>query len=31
MGITPDLIRIPAGIEDVEGLIADLEDALAGA
>jgi len=29
MGITPDLIRISVGIEDVEDLIADLEQALA--
>lgn len=29
MGITPDLIRISVGIEDVEDLIADLESALA--
>ncbi len=31
MGITPDLIRISVGIEDVEDLIGDLEQALAGA
>jgi cystathionine beta-lyase/cystathionine gamma-synthase len=28
MGITPDLIRVSVGIEDVEDLIADLEQAL---
>jgi cystathionine gamma-lyase len=31
MGITPDLIRVSVGIEDVEDLIADLDQALAGA
>jgi cystathionine gamma-lyase len=31
MGITPDLIRVSVGIEDVEDLIGDLEQALAGA
>jgi len=30
MGITPDLIRISVGLEDVGDLIADLENALAG-
>ncbi len=30
MGITPDLVRISVGIEDVEDLTADLENALAG-
>ncbi|MGA2147859.1 MAG: PLP-dependent aspartate aminotransferase family protein [Bryobacteraceae bacterium] len=30
MGITPDLVRISVGIEDVEDLISDLERALAG-
>jgi cystathionine gamma-lyase len=30
MGITPDLIRISVGLEDVGDLIADLEQALAG-
>jgi len=30
MGITPDLIRISAGLEDVEDLIEDLEGALIG-
>jgi cystathionine beta-lyase/cystathionine gamma-synthase len=30
MGITPDLIRISVGLEDVSDLIADLERALAG-
>jgi len=30
MGITPELIRVSVGIEDVEDLIADLEQALAG-
>ncbi len=29
MGITPDLVRISVGIEDVEDLIGDLEQALA--
>jgi O-succinylhomoserine (thiol)-lyase len=29
MGLTPDLIRISVGLEDVEDLIADLEQALA--
>ena len=29
MGITPDLVRISVGIEDVQDLIADLESALA--
>jgi cystathionine beta-lyase/cystathionine gamma-synthase len=28
MGITPDLIRVSVGIEDVEDLIADLSSAL---
>jgi cystathionine gamma-lyase len=31
MGITPDLVRISVGIEDVEDLIGDLEQALRGA
>ena len=31
MGITPDLVRISVGIEDIEDLIADLDSALAGA
>jgi cystathionine gamma-lyase len=31
MGITPDLIRVSVGIEDVEDLIGDLDQALAGA
>ena len=31
MGITPDLIRVSVGIEDVEDLISDLDHALAGA
>jgi cystathionine gamma-lyase len=30
MGITPDLIRVSVGIEDVDDLIEDLEQALAG-
>jgi cystathionine gamma-lyase len=30
MGITPDLVRISVGIEDVEDLIGDLEQALKG-
>jgi cystathionine gamma-lyase len=30
MGITPELIRISVGLEDVEDLIQDLEQALAG-
>ena len=30
MGITPDLIRISVGLEDVNDLIADLDSALAG-
>jgi cystathionine gamma-lyase len=30
MGITPDLVRISVGIEDVEDLIADLDAALSG-
>jgi cystathionine gamma-lyase len=30
MGITPDLVRISVGIEDVDDLISDLERALAG-
>ena len=30
MGITPDLVRISVGIEDIEDLISDLERALAG-
>jgi O-acetylhomoserine (thiol)-lyase len=29
MGITPDLIRISVGIEDLDDLIADLAQALA--
>jgi O-acetylhomoserine (thiol)-lyase len=29
MGITPDLIRISVGIEDVSDLIEDLDQALA--
>lgn len=29
MGITPDLVRVSVGLEDVEDLIADLENALA--
>jgi cystathionine beta-lyase/cystathionine gamma-synthase len=29
MGITPDLIRVSVGLEDVQDLIADLESALA--
>jgi cystathionine beta-lyase/cystathionine gamma-synthase len=28
MGITPDLIRISVGIEDIEDLLADLDAAL---
>jgi cystathionine beta-lyase/cystathionine gamma-synthase len=31
MGITPDLVRISVGIEDLDDLIADLEAALSGA
>jgi len=31
MGITPDLVRISVGIEDVEDLVADLDSALTGA
>jgi cystathionine beta-lyase/cystathionine gamma-synthase len=31
MGITPDLARVSVGIEDVEDLISDLDQALAGA
>jgi cystathionine gamma-lyase len=31
MGITPDLVRVSVGIEDIEDLIADLERALADA
>jgi len=31
MGITPDLIRVSVGLEDVEDLIGDLESALASA
>ena len=31
MGITPDLVRVSVGLEDVSDLIADLESALAGA
>ena len=30
MGITPDLIRISVGIEDVADLIADLDQAIGG-
>jgi cystathionine gamma-lyase len=30
MGITPDLVRISVGIEDVDDLIADLDSALKG-
>jgi cystathionine beta-lyase/cystathionine gamma-synthase len=30
MGITPDLIRISVGLEDVSDLIGDLERALGG-
>jgi cystathionine beta-lyase/cystathionine gamma-synthase len=30
MGITPDLIRVSVGLEDVGDLIADLDAALAG-
>jgi cystathionine beta-lyase/cystathionine gamma-synthase len=30
LGITDGLIRISVGIEDVEDLLADLENALAG-
>jgi len=30
MGITPDLIRVSVGLEDVGDLIADLGSALAG-
>jgi cystathionine gamma-lyase len=30
LGISPSLIRISAGIEDADDLIADLEQALAG-
>jgi cystathionine beta-lyase/cystathionine gamma-synthase len=29
MGITPDLVRISVGLEDINDLIADLEQALA--
>jgi cystathionine beta-lyase/cystathionine gamma-synthase len=29
MGLTPDLIRVSVGLEDVTDLIADLEQALA--
>jgi O-acetylhomoserine (thiol)-lyase len=29
MGITPDLIRISVGIEDLDDLLADLDAALA--
>jgi len=29
MGITPDLIRISVGIEDIDDLLADLDAALA--
>ena len=29
MGITPDLVRVSVGLEDVQDLIADLETALA--
>jgi cystathionine gamma-lyase len=31
MGVTPDLVRLSVGLEDVRDLIADLEQALAGA
>lgn len=31
MGITPDLVRVSVGLEDVRDLVADLEQALAGA
>jgi O-acetylhomoserine (thiol)-lyase len=31
MGITPDLIRISVGIEDVADLIADLDQAIGAA
>jgi len=31
MGITPDLVRVSVGVEDVEDLISDLDYALAGA
>jgi len=31
MGITPDLVRISVGIEDIDDLIADLDSALSGA
>jgi cystathionine beta-lyase len=31
MGITPDLVRVSVGIEDVEDLISDLDQALAAA
>ncbi|MFN7016764.1 MAG: PLP-dependent transferase, partial [Fimbriimonadales bacterium] len=30
-GVTPDFIRLSVGIEDVEDIIADLEQALAHA
>ena len=30
MGITPDLIRVSVGLEDVSDLIADLDQALQG-
>jgi cystathionine beta-lyase len=30
MGITPELVRISVGIEEIEDLISDLERALAG-
>ncbi len=30
LGITPGLVRISAGIEDIEDLIGDLEQALEG-
>jgi cystathionine gamma-lyase len=30
MGITPDLVRVSVGLEDVSDLIADLEQALSG-
>ncbi|MEN6606992.1 MAG: PLP-dependent transferase, partial [Bryobacteraceae bacterium] len=31
MGITPDLIRVSVGLEDVQDLIADMDQALADA
>ena len=30
LGITPGLVRISVGIEDIEDLIADVENAFAG-